>query len=288
MKIRALDAAQTFDYESIASKSNSHLKIAIVGFGNFGQFLAKTFASQGHTLLAHSRSDYSQVARSLNTQFFHDPHDLCEQHPDVVLISTSILSFSSVLNSIPFYSLKRDTLFADCLSVKEYPKNMFLNKLPKHFDILCTHPMFGPESGKNGWKDLPFVYEKVRVGDSENKAERVKKFLDCFEMEGCRMVEMSCEEHDEHASDTQFLTHTVGRMLGLLDLKDTPINTKGYDTLRQLKENCCKDSFELYNGLFMYNKNATQLFEKLDTALNLLRKDLFENLHDVKRKQLFE
>lgn len=28
-------------------------------------------------------------------------------------------------------------------------------------DLLCTHPMFGPESGRHGWRDLPFVYEKV-------------------------------------------------------------------------------------------------------------------------------
>lgn len=102
------------------------------------------------------------------------------------------------------------------------------------------------------------------------------------------MVEMSCEEHDENAVESQFLTHTVGRMLAMLDLKDTPINTKGYETLRQLKDNTCRDSFELYNGLFMYNKNATELLERLDAALDLLKKELFENLHSVLRKQLFE
>jgi arogenate dehydrogenase (NADP+) len=30
------------------------------------------------------------------------------------------------------------------------------------------------------------------------------------------MVEMSCEEHDRRAAGTQFITHTVGRMLGEL------------------------------------------------------------------------
>ena len=27
--------------------------------------------------------------------------------------------------------------------------------------------MFGPESGKNGWKDLTFVYDKVRIREED-------------------------------------------------------------------------------------------------------------------------
>lgn len=32
------------------------------------------------------------------------------------------------------------------------------------------------------------------------------------------MVEMSCEEHDALAASTQFITHTVGRMLGAMQV----------------------------------------------------------------------
>lgn len=32
------------------------------------------------------------------------------------------------------------------------------------------------------------------------------------------MVEMSCEEHDQLAASTQFITHTVGRMLGAMQV----------------------------------------------------------------------
>jgi arogenate dehydrogenase (NADP+) len=48
------------------------------------------------------------------------------------------------------------------------------------------------------------------------------------------MVEMSCEEHDKYAASSQFITHTVGRVLGQLTLESTPINTKGYETLLSL------------------------------------------------------
>ncbi|PWA60312.1 NAD(P)-binding domain-containing protein [Artemisia annua] len=34
-------------------------------------------------------------------------------------------------------------------------------------DLVCTYPMFGPESGKDGSKDLNFMYERVRVRDED-------------------------------------------------------------------------------------------------------------------------
>lgn len=156
---------------------SGRLKIAIVGFGNFGQFLAKAFVRQGHVVFAHSRTDYSHIANSLGVSFFQDPHDLCEQHPDVIVLCTSIISTEPVLRSLPIQRLKRNTLFVDVLSVKEFPKNVFLQVLPTHFDILCTHPMFGPESGKDSWKDLAFVFDKVRIGEEESRTARLISFL---------------------------------------------------------------------------------------------------------------
>ncbi|MBA0691039.1 hypothetical protein Goari_008687, partial [Gossypium aridum] len=216
-----------------------------------------------------------------------DPHDLFEQHPDVVLLSTSILSTETLLQKLPFQRLRRNTLFVDVLSVKEFPRNLFLKYLPPDFDILCTHPMFGPESGKTSWAGLPFVYDKVRIGDEESRIKRCDNFLDIFEKEGCRMVEMSCMEHDKYAAGSQFVTHTMGRVLEKFGLESSPINTKGYETLLNLVENTKGDSFDLYYGLFMYNQNALEQLERLDMAFESIKKDLFGRLHQVYRKQLF-
>lgn len=104
--------------------------------------------------------------------------------------------------------------------------------------------MFGPESGKDGWEDLTFMYDMVRIRDQplcssflhifssevrkycryvlpqflllshsdpnltgEPPSEKYSDLL----LQGCKMLEMTCEKHDRLAAQSQFLTHTIGR-----------------------------------------------------------------------------
>ncbi|GMN41212.1 hypothetical protein TIFTF001_010440 [Ficus carica] len=255
--------------------ASTNLKIGIVGFGNFAQFLAKTIIKQGHSLTATSRSDYSQICLNLGVSFYKDVEAFLEADNDVVMICTSILSMSEVMKPMPLHCLQRPTLFVDVLSVKEFPKNFLLQVLPEESDVLCAHPMFGPESGKNGWKDLTFK--------SNRSFSRLFWFavLVLKKEEGCRMLEMSCEEHDKMAAKSQFLTHTIGRILSEMEIKSTPVNTKGFETLIQLKENTTKDSFDLYSGLFLRNRFAKQELENLELAFKKVKQKLLDRMIDV-------
>jgi len=208
-------------------------------------------------------------------------------HLQVVILCTSILSTKIVLESMPLMRLKMSTLFVDVLSVKVFPKQLLTSKLPQHFDILCTHPMFGVNSGSGSWQGLNYQYEKVRIGNDPDRQERVETFLKIFSNEGCNMVEMTCEEHDEAAASTQFVTHTVGRMLGTMKLQSTPINTKGFEALLQLTSQTNTDSFDLYYGLFLYNRNATDELERIEKGLESVKDRLFSRLHDIARREMF-
>ena len=87
--------------------------------------------------------------------------------------------------------------------------------------------MFGPDSGKHGWNNLNFVYEKTRINGvvldqqdddqiqvvgSDNESayaegmDRMERFLSIWEEEGCNMIDMSCRVHDTYASDSQFVS----------------------------------------------------------------------------------
>uniref|UniRef100_J3MEU0 Prephenate/arogenate dehydrogenase domain-containing protein n=1 Tax=Oryza brachyantha TaxID=4533 RepID=J3MEU0_ORYBR len=274
--------------EERADVAAGALRVGIVGFGNFGQFIARGIQRRGHAVPATSRSDYFGYCARRGIRFFATADALCDAGPDVLLLCSSILSTEAVVRAVPFHKLRPDAIVADVLSVKQFPRNLLLEILPPGFGIVCTHPMFGPESGKHGWSGLPFVYDKVRVAQEGNQATKCEQFLSIFEEEGCRMVEMSCAEHDRYAAGSQFITHTIGRILAQLNLKSTPINTKGYETLLKLTENTVSDSFDLYYGLFMYNINATEQMENLEKAFQKVKEMLYGRLHNVLRKQIVE
>lgn len=247
------------------------LTIGVVGFGNFGRFLAAVFARQGHRVIGQSRGDYSTQAQAISCEYVRCPSALMDCHPDVVIFCTSIMSLDTVLSNFPLHRLS-GVLVADVLSVKLYPHDLFLRVLPSDADIVCTHPMFGPESGRTSWKALPFVYDLVRITDGRQAI--CEAFLDLWRNEMCRMVFMDCAQHDSHAASTQFITHTTGRMLAGLDVCTTPINTKGFESLLGVVDTTCKDSFDLFYGLYKYNPKARLQLNKLQDSLNRIRAEL--------------
>ncbi|KAI9115974.1 hypothetical protein K1719_012904 [Acacia pycnantha] len=91
-------------------------------------------------------------------RFFGDVTPLIDADNDVIVICAPIGSLSEVLRSTPFDRLKRPVLFVNVLSVKEYPRQALLQE---ESDILCTHPMFGPQGAKDAWDGHEFVYEEV-------------------------------------------------------------------------------------------------------------------------------
>ncbi|KAK6156075.1 hypothetical protein DH2020_010323 [Rehmannia glutinosa] len=191
----------------MSSPSENSLKIGIIGFGPFAQFLVKTMIKQGHFIRATSRSDYTDLCNQLGISFFRDMNEFFESDNDVILLCTSILSLSHVIKSLPLDCFKKPALFVDVLSVKEYPRDLMLQ---------------------------------------------------CFTTQGCKMMEMTCEEHDRLSSRSQFLTHTIGRVLAEMEIEPTPIDTKGFQKLIEVKESTSRDSFDLFSGLFIHNRFAKQ------------------------------
>mmetsp|Transcript_696 Transcript_696/g.770 ORF Transcript_696/g.770 Transcript_696/m.770 type:complete len:407 (+) Transcript_696:79-1299(+) len=184
--------------EKTAEVNHVRLTIGVVGFGNFGQFLSKTFMDYA-LVVGTSRSDYTAAAEAMGAKYvpLSEPEEFLKQ-VDVVLFAVAIKSFkTTVENLLPAIQkdmerrLQNDEqgiCFVDVCSVKEHPRQVMLDLLPPEADILCTHPMFGPISGKNGWNDLRFIYEKTRVnkrilksndgafGSKQNALSKVARF----------------------------------------------------------------------------------------------------------------
>jgi arogenate dehydrogenase (NADP+) len=153
-----------------------------VGFGRFGQFIAKSFAKHGR-VIGTSRGDYTHVADEIGVTFipFSDLESLIvEEDLDVIVLAVSIVSFEDTVKALVPHLRKRmeikgnDScpLIVDVASVKEHPRAILLENLPEECDICCTHPMFGPDSAQKGWNGLTFVYEKTRINKLVSGEER--------------------------------------------------------------------------------------------------------------------
>ena len=243
--------------------------IGIIGFGRFGQFLGKNLV-KNFKVLATSRKNYSNIANNNNIKWFNNLEEFFTNKIDIIILSTSILSFETIIKKISNYNLK-NKLILDVCSVKEHPKEIMLKYLKdSSIDILCTHPMFGPDSGKISWKNLPFVYEKIRIINND----RLILLLNFFKEKGCLMINISSEEHDKLVAKSQFITHFTGRFLSKLDLKYDKINTVGFNNLLEVINNTNNDSFDLFKGLYEYNK-----YSEIE-LLNIKKKfdDLYKKL----------
>ena len=332
--------------EKLKTIQSRPLTMGIIGFGRFGQFIARTFQKYGRVIVT-SRTDYTALASSMGITYLSDPADFVAQKLDVIVVAVSIVSFDATIQMLAPY-LKRDIqqqreqqqqlplgmtattmttnttlsssslsssvslppvrgpLIVDVLSVKEHARNIMLQHLPPECDILCTHPMFGPDSGKDSWRNLNFVYERTRINqvvlddndtlvddrglvhsiheDCEAHVEgmdRMERFLSIWEEEGCHMVPLSCRDHDAYAANSQFLTHLIGRVLGSQGLSPTPIDTAGFQSVLKLVDTTTADSFDLFYGLYKYNQNSFETIKKLQTAME----DVVQNLQIMEQQE---
>eukprot|EP01082_Thalassiosira_pseudonana_P005042 g4390.t1 g4390 contig15:923891-925077(+) len=283
------------------------LTIGIIGFGRFGQFIGKSFTKYGN-VIGTSRSDYTKIAQDMNAKYIplsSLEEFVMEDDLDVIVVAVSIVSFEDTVRDLVPHLKKRIEktgscpLIVDVLSVKEHARNILLQHLPEECDILCTHPMFGPDSAKHGWHGQTFVYERTRIdkvlldpskdydsegdflddqgvthGAHENSdahvegMDRIERFLSIWEEEGCNMVSLSCKEHDAFTANSQFITHLMGRILGAQGLQATPIDTKGFQNVLKLIETTNADSFDLFFGLYKFNRNSMDTILKLKESMN--------------------
>ncbi len=233
------------------------LRVGIVGFGKFGQFLARKIMEQ-HEVLVTSKTDYFHLCHEMGINFYNCPKVFLRQRLDVLIISVSITAFGQVLTNLSRLPDFRNLLVVDVLSVKGFPKNQLLKNVPNNCDILTTHPMFGPEScPTNDWSDQPFVYETLRIQNQERYQHFMKTFQEC------RLIRLDAESHDQYAAKSQFITHVIGQILKELDVKETPIDTKSYQLLRQVGKIVGGDSMDLFKGLSTYNRYTQPEFKKL-------------------------
>ena len=241
------------------------MKAAVYGLGRFGSFWAECLYKAGCEVIAYSRSPHALpegVSSASEEEVLNAP---------VLFFCVAISAFEGVLRNIGG-KIGKNTIVMDTCSVKILPAKWMHEYIPSDRTIIATHPMFGPDSGRNGVEGLPLVM--CPVSPEGEKYQEMKAF---FSSMGLDVLEMSAEKHDEEAAYSQGVTHFVGRTLSQMGMKPTPIATQGYRNLMTIVEQTCNDPLQLFYDLQRYNPYAKEMRLSLQVAiekvLNALRRE---------------
>lgn len=238
------------------------MKIGVYGLGRFGSFWAASLA-KSYPVVGYNRSPLRTPPVGVPVVPLDELFSC-----DTLILCVAISSFRQVLKEIaPF--LKPGVLVMDTCSVKIYPASVMEKILPQEIEIIATHPMFGPDSGKDGITGLPLVFSPIRC-----RAATSDLWRSLFQDMQLHVIEMSCDQHDREAAYSQGITHFIGRVLDELHLAPTQLATLGYRRLMSIVEQTCNDPIQLFYDLQRYNPYAhdmrLNLTQALDTMLSVL------------------
>jgi prephenate dehydrogenase len=234
------------------------MKIGIIGFGQFGQFITKHIEQYADVRIFDVRKGKNKRLSSLQ--------EVCDS--DIVVFAVPAQNFEVACESAKPY-IGNQTLIIDVSSVKVRPIEILKKYFPNN-EILGTHPIFGPQSGKNGIEGLPIVL--CNLSWSKGHYSKVKSFLS--KKLGLKVIERTAKEHDKEMARVQGLAHFIGRALKTLDIKNYETSTQSYNNLVELKNLLKNDSWELFETIQKENPYAVEVREEFLQALSEIESKL--------------
>ncbi len=223
--------------------------IAIIGFGPFSQFFVPHLKPFFENISVWNRSDKQAIAQEMGVSSVTLVEALSK---DIIVLSTSVSFFEDLLK-IHQIDINPNALVLDVASVKLKPVEILEKYLPKSCQIVATHPLFGPQSGKDGIENKRIVVCPVRT-------TQLDKIIDFFSNKLKLQVMLKTpKEHDLQMAYVQALTHFIARALSELVIPETDQKTDAFKALLEIKRLLGGDSFDLFLAIQNDNPYAKQV-----------------------------
>lgn len=245
------------------------MTVGIIGFGQFGQFFAGVLAKKGaRVVVCDQNHELKAEAQSMGLTW----GNLAEvASMPVVIPAVPLTALSQLLPSLVSV-LGSETLIWDVCSVKTGP--IAIAEMFFQGQILATHPVFGPNSAKNGTKGHRMV---VCLPISNLKAAlEVLNF--CDKVLGLEVILMPAEEHDREMARVQGLTHFIARALKEMSVSSSRVGTCAYEALVQVVEMVGGDSWELFRTIQLGNPFVSGVRQQFMGELVKLEIELKESV----------
>ncbi len=240
-------------------------RLGLIGVGNFGLFAAGHLKSHFEIV---AFDPHAKPATPSDGIRFVDLKTAASQ--PFVLLAVPVQDMENVLEQIAPH-VRPNALVVDVCSVKEKPAALMEKILPKTVQIIGTHPLFGPQSGKDGLLGLGIILCPVRA--EKATVVKLKKFL--AEL-GLHVIEMTPAQHDEWMARTQAIAHLVGRAAKEMELPQAPFRLATYDALLALRDLVKDDSDALFDTIQNENPHAASQREKLRKKMDEIETHLIQ------------
>ncbi|WP_424810658.1 prephenate dehydrogenase/arogenate dehydrogenase family protein [Roseococcus sp. YIM B11640] len=194
-------------------------RIGIIGFGAFGRLMAQHL--RPHFPLCAHDPDLGAAMEGVARVSLQDAA-ACP----IIVLATPVGALAEVVESIAPH-LAPGALVLDVGSVKSIPAEIMRRGLPAHVEIVATHPLFGPQSARDGIRGLKIAVCPVRGP----RAPRVAAFL--RRVLGLDAILTTPEAHDREAAMAQGLTHLIAKLLMRMEPLPTRMTTRSFDLIMQ-------------------------------------------------------
>lgn len=161
--------------------------------------------------------------------------------------------------------LRPGALVLDVGSVKVVPAEAMRRGLPDHADIVATHPLFGPQSARDGIRGLKIAVCPIRGRRGPVVAAFLRKVL------GLDVILTTPEAHDREAAVVQGLTHLIAKVLVQMEPLPTRMTTRSFELIRQAVDMVRDDAPEVFQAIERSNLHAPEVrrrFFDLASALD--------------------
>jgi prephenate dehydrogenase len=193
---------------STESEPDSFTSFGIVGYGHFGQFLARSLAARGINVVV-TDTDAAKLPPAANGVRATSLNDVAGS--DVVVLAIPAAALESVLGELSD-RLDPSTVVMDVVSTKAHATELLESLLRADQNLLATHPLFGPPS-----MDLMQPGDRLVVTAGRGaRAEALALFLE--HTLGLRLISVPAEEHDRAMAYMQALPFFIARALDRLDI----------------------------------------------------------------------
>jgi prephenate dehydrogenase len=165
--------------------------------------------------------------------------------------------------------LRPGQLVVDTCSVKARPIQWMLQSLPDHVEILGTHPLFGPDSGKEGIGGLKIALCPVRIDSAKYLA--ICNFLRSLELV---LLEVTPKDHDRQIALSQAVFHLIAQATGRLRWGVKPVSTPGPESFYRLVKTVQRDTDQLFLDMERENPYAAEVRQQFIGEILKIDEDL--------------